>query len=245
MTKIRGAYRWAWLAFAVIAIVGLPLLVMRALVGAGIIDTLTVTLESPATGTVVYASTLTISGRTEGVADAVLIVVEPVQPSPTFIGYNDTARVIDGKFNTQLIPAYDGPPVEMVVRVYGVNDSERQTVKAESTLILASIADRPEGVYVDVLSPQVSDGVGGDEIGVNGRASGVPDGTLIIELVNSNGGVVDTQTLILPVSNLLDDVPWSIGLKPASTTGNAIVRITGADGTIYHNIPVVVSEAAG
>lgn len=245
MTKLRQSYRWVWLAFAVIAVIGLPLLVMRALVGAGVIDTLVVTLETPATGAVVYASTLSVSGRTEGVANAVLVVVEPVQPSVTFTGYTDTAPVVDGRFTVQFIPAYDGPPLEMAVRVYPSNDVERQNLKAEASFILASIAERPAGSYVDVLTPQPSDEVGGDEIGVSGRASGVVSGTLVVVLVDSNGAVLDTQNVVIPTANQLDDVPWMVGLKPAGAEGNAIIRVSDSDGTLYHTIPVILSEAAG
>lgn len=245
MTKLRQSYRWVWLAFAVIALVGLPLLVVRALIGAGVIDTLVVTLETPAAGTVVYTSTLTVSGQTEGVASAVMVWVQPVQTTPTFTGYTDVAPVVDGRFSVQFIPAYDGPPLEMVVRVYAMNDEQRATPKAESQFILASVAERPEGTYVDVLTPQTSDEVGGDEIGVSGRASGVPDETLIVTLTDSNGVTIDTQTIQLPVTNALDDVPWAVGLKPGATIGNAVIRVSGTDGTLYHTIPVIVSTAAG
>jgi len=234
-----------WLAFAVVALVGLPLLVIRGLIGAGVIDTLSVKLDTPAQGTVVYASSLTVSGQTEGVGSAVMVYVEPSILTPTFTGYSYAPEVVDGRFSVDFIPAYDGPPLQMVVRVYGVSDVERETLKAESTFILATVAERPAGMYVDVLTPQPGDEAGGDVIGVSGRASGVVGGVLTVVLVDSNAAVMDTQTVTLQTANLLDDVPWQANLKPGDGKGNAIIRVIGADGTVYQTIPVILSSAAG
>jgi len=216
-------YRWLWLAFAVVVVVGLPLLVIRALIGAGIIDTLSVMLNTPTRGAVVYDSILTVSGQTEGVGNAVMIYVEPSQASPTFPGYSYASEVVDGRFSVDFIPAYNGSPLEMVVRVYGVNDVARETLKAESVFVLATSDERPDGVYVDVLTPQPGDEVGGDVIGVSGRASGIMGGVLTVTLVDSNAVVMDTQTVTLQVVNLLDDVPWQANLKPADGKRNAII----------------------
>lgn len=245
MKRLRGSYRWAWLIFAVVALVGLPALVIRSLMVAGVIDTLTVTLETPAPGAVVYASTLTVTGRTEGFASAVWVEAVPLEPSATFTGYREAAPLVDGRFTLQFIPAYDGVPVPMAVRVYAVTDAERQTPKAEAEFTLASSAERPDGVYVDVLSPQTGDEAGGDLIRVEGRASGVPSGALVVELVDSNGQTLDSQTVTLRAANLLDDVPWQAALNPGEVAGSAIINVRGADGTPYQTVPVTLSAAAG
>jgi|GEM_PF-1880330 len=245
MKQVRGSYRWMWLAFAVVALVGLPLLVTRALIGAGVIDTLNVMLDTPVDGAVVYNSTLTVSGQTEGVGNVVMVYVEPSQPTPTFTGYSYAADVINGRFSVDFIPAYDGSPLQMVVSVYRVNDIAREMLKAKSVFILATAAERPDGVYVDVLAPQPGDEAGGDLIGVSGRASGVVGGALTVELSDSNAQIIDTRTITLQTTNLLDDVPWLANLKPRDAKGNAIIRIKGADGTLYQTIPVILSSAAG
>jgi len=129
--------------------------------------------------------------------------------------------------------------------VYRVNDIAREMLKAKSVFILATAAERPDGVYVDVLAPQPGDEAGGDLIGVSGRASGVVGGALTVELSDSNAQIIDTRTITLQTTNLLDDVPWLANLKPRDAKGNAIIRIKGADGTLYQTIPVILSSAAG
>jgi hypothetical protein len=189
---------------------------------------------------------LTVRGTTEGIASAVVVEVVPVVPSATFAGYTDLAPLtVDGRFAVQFVPTYDGPPVEMLARVYAVNDTARTAPKAEARFTLAALADRPTGEYVDVLTPLEGVEVGGDLIEVSGRASGVAGGTLTVELVDSAGTTLDTVTLELPTDNLLDDVPWSAALRPAGVTGSALVRVSGADGLVYRTIPVVLSSAAG
>lgn len=237
-------YRRMWLLFAVVAALGLPALVIRTLMLTGVIDTLSVRLETPADGAVIYASTLTVAGVTEGVGSAVFVEVVPAQPSATFIGYRDMPAVVDGRFVVQFVPSYDGPPIEMQVRVFNANDSARQTPKAAASFVLASVAERPDGAYIDILMPAAGDPVGGDEVGVRGRASGLAEGVLTVELVDSAGAVLDSQTVRLAAANPLDDVPWQVGLKPNGGSGSALVRVRAA-GLPEQVVPVVLSDAAG
>ena len=202
----------------------------------------TVTLDSPPDGAIVYSSALTVAGMAQGVNSGGFIVTVTDTSGGVIARHN--ARERDAAFSFEMIHRYSGEP-SMVTLTVTAADAPDDPPYVTRSVTLASPEHRPEGVYVDVLTPQMGDEIGGDEIDVRGRASGLEDRAFTVELVGGDGAVIDSVAVMLPPGYVTDDLPWQAVLDPGEATGSAIVRAVGSDGTEYALIPVILSAAAG
>ncbi len=201
-----------------------------------------ITLVSPPDGAIIYSSALTISGTAQGINGGGFIIT--VSDATGGLLTQKTALERDSAFNYELLHGYSGEPTAVTVRLTAA-DAPNDPPYATVYVTLASLEHRPEGVYVDISTPGLGDEIGGDVIAVQGRASGLQDPAFSVELVGSDGAVIDSVQITLPPSYIADDLPWSTALSPGATTGSAIIRVMAADGTQLAFVPVILSSAAG
>lgn len=201
-----------------------------------------ITLDSPPDGAIIYSSVLTVAGTAQGINSGGFIATVTDASGAVIARHNAAER--DSAFSFEMIHGYNGEPTPVTLTVTAA-DAPNDPPYVTRAVTLAAMAHRPEGSYVDVLTPQMGDEIGGDEIDVRGRASGLEDRTFTVELVGGDGAVIDSAAIVLPAGYVTDDLPWQAVLDPGEATGSAIVRVAGSDGTEYALIPVVLSAAAG
>lgn len=202
----------------------------------------TITLDSPPDGAIIYSSALTVAGTAQGVNSGGFIVAVADASGAVIARHNAPER--DAAFSFEMIHGYNGEPAPVTLKVTAA-DAPDDPAYLTRAFTLAGMEHRPEGVFVDVLTPQMGDEIGGDEIDVRGRASGLEDRAFTVELVGGDGAVIDSAEVVLPPGYIADDLPWQAVLNPGETTGSAIVRVVDSDGTEYGLVPVVLSSAAG
>lgn len=201
----------------------------------------TVTLDSPPDGAVIYASALGVSGTLADVA-AKPLLVRLIKPDGGVIAQ---ARVEaqQGEWSTEIIHGYTGEPTRVTVEVLPAQAVEAG-ILASSGIIVASLSERPDGAFINVVLPQDGTEIGGDEVLVMGTASGFPQNQLLVELVDSSGIVLDFETVTLRSRYAIDEIPWELSLTPQAYHGNAVVRVS-AEGEVLDTIAVIVTDAAG
>lgn len=202
----------------------------------------TITLDSPPDGAIIYSSALTVAGTAQGINSGGFIVTLADASGAVIARHNAAER--DTTFSFEMIHGYNGEPVPVLLKVTAA-DAPDDPAYVTRAVTLAAMDHRPEGVYIDVLTPQMGDETGGDEIDVRGRASGLESRAFSVELIGGDGVLVDAVEVLLPPGYIADDLPWQAALNPGEATGSAIVRVIGSDGTEYALIPVVLSSAAG
>lgn len=200
-----------------------------------------VTLTGPPDGAVIYASALRVSGTLADVDEKVLLV-RLSDPDATVIS-EASVNAEAGDWAIELVHDYSGEPVEVLVEVLPA-DAPDAGVMAAASILMAGLEHRPDGAFGDVIFPNQGTAVGGDQIVVTGRASGLPDQTFTVELVASDGTVLDSQTVTLAGPFALDDLPWQVDLSLTDYTGNAVVTVRFSD-ELTETIAVLVTDAAG
>ena len=202
----------------------------------------TIMLDSPPDGAIIYSSTLAVSGTAQGINSGGFITTVTDASGAVIARHQAAER--DRPFLFEMVHGYSGEPAPVTLTVTAA-DAPDDPPYVTRTFTLAAMEHRPEGVYVDILTPQMGDEIGGDEIDVRGRMSGLEDRRFTVELVGGDGAVIDEAEILLPPGYIADDLPWQAVLNPGEATGSAIVRVTGSDGTEYGLIPVVLSAAEG
>lgn len=229
------------------------LLVVVGLTGCGVLNpgptptpdplTGTVILTAPPEGAVIYASALYVAGTlTDSPANSLLIRLKEADGS--MLAEASTV-VVDGAWSLELVHGYDSTTEPLPVTVEVVPAAAPEAgVFASRGILFAPLAERPEGTFVQIITPEQGTEVGGEELPVSGTASGIEGMRFTVDLVDSRGGILSSQVVELAGRYPLDELPWQVVLNPGETTGNAIIRITLPDGTTQ-NIPVILTEAAG
>lgn len=202
----------------------------------------TVKLASPPPDTIVYSSAVTVAGVAEGVNAGGFIIT--LTDATGAVLARRTAPEHDLPFSYELIHGYSGEPTSATLTITAA-DAPDDPPYASVQIMLAALAHRPEGTYAYIISPEAGDEIGGDKIEVHGRISGVSAPSFAVELLNSNGTIIDSVIVTLPASYIADDLPWRAELNPKEETGSAILQIIGPDGAPIHSVPVVLSTAAG
>lgn len=199
-----------------------------------------VTLTSPADSAVIYSSALYAAGTAQGVNEFLLRLTNPEGSTvaETLVKPGD-----EGIWSVELVHGHTGDPSEITVSALAVGSAEAEPF-ASVRVLLAGIEHRPEGVFGDVLFPTEGAEVGGDFVRVEGRASGVLTGQFTVDLIDSFGAALASETVTISDPFAINDTPWSVELAPGEFTGSAVIQVTFADDFIVR-VPVVVSAAAG
>jgi len=201
-----------------------------------------VEITMPQSGSVIYAEAIQISGEVNGAAqqfDVRLVTLDETVIAET------TVDSQPGSWSVELIHDYTGEPTEIEIR----------TAQAEQTydsvsILLSDSSQRPDGTFGEVIIPADNTVLGGDSIPVEGRASGLPENQLTVELLNADGTVLDTQRITLQNPYFIDDVPWQTLVERGTYTGPATLRITYTEATsgepvIIDEVSMTLTEAAG
>lgn len=198
------------------------------------------TLLMPADDSLIYASALAVIGSSEGVNQAGLLL--SLTDESGKILSQATVAADQKTWAVELIHGYAGDRLPVLLSLRAADDPTAEAY-ATRKLTLAGFQHRPEGAFIDVLDPAPGVEVGGDEIGVTGRASGVGQ-TFIVQLVSSDGAILSESPVTLSSPYAIDDVPWQASLPTTGVTGSALIIIT-ANGIDTLRIPVVLSSSAG
>jgi hypothetical protein len=199
-----------------------------------------VTLLSPSQGSVIYASTVYVSGTLAAVEQKSLLV-RLIKPDGGVIAQ---ARVEAnaGEWRTEIIHGYTGEPTLVTVEVVPAIAAEAG-VLAQSDILFGVLSERPEGAFINILTPQDGLEVGGDTVQIMGTASGIEGNTLLVELIGDSGEVIGSETISLTGRYPIDETPWTAALTLGEYRGNAVLQVTG--GEVVERLTVLVGESAG
>jgi hypothetical protein len=200
----------------------------------------TVILTAPPEGAVIYASALYIAGTLDEVPEKALLV-RLVKPDGAIIAQS-RIDAVEGEWSTEIIHGYSGEPTPVTVEVVPATAAEAG-VLASRSILFGTLSERPEGAFINLITPQDGIEVGGDEVMVMGTASGLEENTLLVELIDSAQTVLDSEAVTLAGRYPIDEIPWSAALMPGEYRGNAVLRVTG--GEIEQRITVIVTDNAG
>jgi uncharacterized protein YceK len=199
-----------------------------------------VTLVSPPQGSVIYASTVYVSGSLAGI-DRKSLLVRLMKPDGGVIAQ---ARIeaTEGEWGAEIIHGYTGEPTPVTVEVVPAIAAEAG-VLAQSQILFGVLSERPEGAFINILTPQDGVEVGGDTVQIMGTASGIEGNTLLVELIGDSGEVIESETIVLMSRYAIDETPWTAALTPGEYRGNAVLQVTG--GEVIERLTVLVGESAG
>ncbi|GAB4508752.1 MAG: hypothetical protein OHK0046_02160 [Anaerolineae bacterium] len=201
-----------------------------------------VDIQTPQNSTIVYAETLFVSG---------IVQNPPQQFTLQLVGADDTVLATtdvntqQAMWQIEFVHGYTGSPTEATVRALS-----GEAIVDSTAILLSELEQRPEGIYGSLLTPINGTEVGGDLIQVTGRASGLPENSLTVDLVAPDGTVITSQNLTLNNPYFVDDVPWSVDLERGTYTGQATIQaytLSPRDGEKLElgQVIVTVIEAAG
>jgi hypothetical protein len=205
----------------------------------------TVTITFPASGTVIYAESLYLAGQASGDAPQ-SFRLEVVGTDDSVIASTQVDNA-SGDWQVELIHGYTGEPTEVTIQAVPL---EGEGLLASSSVLLSSIAYRPEGAYGFILLPGDGDTVGGDSIPVEGSVSGVFENTFTLVLLDSAENILDEQIITVFNPYFIDEVPYQADLAPGSYTGPAVIRaqITNAEGgdlIELGSVSITIDSSAG
>lgn len=203
-----------------------------------------ITIDSPQDGTVVYAETLYITGQTGSTAQNLKIELVDIDDN---VIAETTVNAQPGGWQIELPHGYTGDPSEVIVRAVNA-DAGSEQVYDSATILISDITHRPDGIFGSITYPANGIEVGGDMLLIEGRASGAPENTIIVELVGET--VIDSQVITLMNPYFVDEVPWQAELATNGYTGQATIQVyitSPQDGSqvILDSIIVTVITAAG
>jgi hypothetical protein len=210
------------------------------------IPTLTgVEIESPQSGTVIYAEMVYISGAVTG--ESRVFRLEMVDTEDNVLAQT-TLDEEPGDWTAELVHGYAGEPTEITIRA--VPDDGDETAFDTVSVLLADSSQRPAGSFGSILQPGDGVTLGGDSIPVEGMASGLFENEFILELIDEGGTTIDQEFVLLNNPYFIDEVPWQAVLSVSGYTGPAQIRayyIDAEDGSeqTLDSITIEISDAAG
>ncbi len=199
----------------------------------------TVTVSFPPEGAVIYASALHVAGTLADVPEQALLVRVVDANGGSLSETPLTAR--GGAWSLDIIHGYSGEARAVTVEVRAAAEPDAG-VMASARVTLAALEHRPEGAFVDVISPQDGMELGGDLLEIHGRVSGYE--TVRVALVGSDGTVIASGTAENGSPYRIDEIPWRVELPNPGFTGTASLTVYGDD-TLAQRLTVIMSAAAG
>ena len=200
---------------------------------------------TPATGSIIYSETLTISGTAndlppEGFTVRVITAQDDLLAETTL----RTADLDAGRWSLQIAHGYVGQPTEISVLAAAANPVIPGRYDVSSVLLLP-LSERPEGVFGSIRFPASDAVVGGDSIQVEGTLSGVADGRFTLALYERAGDLISEQPVVLDGYTALDEGVWTATVQTNSYVGPAVLRMTTPQqGTNGGETPLMLDELA-
>jgi hypothetical protein len=184
----------------------------------------------PLDGSTVYAESLSLRGTAQGLANNTF-TLEVVGVDDEIIA-RSSVTATDGQWAVE-------PESDLTSELrYDVG-----------TVVLAGISYRPEGTFGSITSPAPNSTVGGEIVPVNGLASGLFEGTLLVGMYGADGTEISRVVLTIG-DQYYNLVPWLAELPTNAYIGLAEIRAfyeQASDGkpVIIASIQVTVTQEAG
>ena len=156
-----------------------------------------------------------------------------------------TVAVQDGQWQLELLPGYSGVPTEVSIRALAT-DATITTPYYQRLVLLGSLKYRPEGRFAQITGGIAADGsAGGESLQISGRSSGLADGELRLQLLNTDRAVISETSIATHNPYLLDEMPWTADIDTESYTGPARLQLVDPGGEMLDSRPVTLDTAAG
>jgi len=203
-----------------------------------------VTIDQPASGAIIYAETIRLSGTATDIPAEGFVLRLSVNEETVV---ESTIQPEDGVWSVQWVHEYTGEPTEATLIALSPNPLILPEYTT-SLIVLSSLEYRPEGVFGRLLFPNAEEVLGGDQLQVRGTASGIPENTLRIVLEN-NAGIISEQTVMVENPFFVDEMIWSADLPVTGETGPATIRVFYTDETgedvLIDEVGIMLSIVAG
>jgi hypothetical protein len=189
-----------------------------------------VDILTPATGSIIYAETLTIAGTAanlpaEGFTVRVVTARDQLLAQTTL----HNADLDNGTWSLDIAHGYTGDPTEISVTAAAANPVIPGDYDVSSVLLLP-LAQRPAGVFGVIRSPAEGAVMGGDLIQIEGTLSGVADKAFTLVLSRRDGDVISEQQIQLAGYTPLDEGVWRAQIPTEGYVGPVVLRMRlGAD----------------
>ena len=199
-----------------------------------------VDIVSPSSGSIIYAEVLSITGTLTGSPQR--FSVQIVTPDDVVIAQADVDSQ-PGEWSVEIPNPLTDEPIEAEIRL--VASAE---IFDRASVLLDDLANRPAGIYGSVNSPRAGMELGGDNVIVEGRASGVE--TITIQLFDDTA-VNIISTVIVPLNNpyFVDDVTWQAEVPINGYVGSGLVTVyftpPDSENPNVEVVPIVITQAAG
>ncbi len=203
-----------------------------------------VTIQTPQTGAMIYSPTLYLSGAANLPSNQFRLTVINALDETLL---DTLITVQDGRWSYDMPNAPTGDPIEVTISALPATGGlDLDTV----SVVLASEAQRPAGVYGAILAPFEGDTVGGEIIPVSGTASGLFEGALNVDLTKPDGTIISGIVLTVENPGMIDEVPWQTEISTSNYRGPAVLHAyyhSAKDGTpvTLAKVAITVAEAAG
>jgi hypothetical protein len=204
-----------------------------------------VTIRHPQSGAFLYAPTLYFYGSGENLTGNQFRLTAVTASDETIV---DTVITVEnGTWSYEIANPNVGDPIEVAINALpAAGGAELDSV----SVVLATEAQRPEGVFGTIISPIEGETVGGESIPVSGTASGLFEGTMNLGLETPDGEEFSGIVITVENPGMMDEVPWQADLATNDYRGPAVLRAyyhSAKDGTVMTlaTVPITISEAAG
>ncbi|MEO0598064.1 MAG: Gmad2 immunoglobulin-like domain-containing protein, partial [Chloroflexota bacterium] len=201
----------------------------------------------PMSGSIIYSETILLEGSAADLpAEGFELVL--FTPDDTVIAQT-TVQPAGDTWSVELVPDYTGDPTELTVMARPVGGDGSTDYDIES-LLLSSLAQRPEGAFGQITVPQADTTIGGDTIPVSGRGSGFFENSFVIILEDNEGNLISETPVTMQNPNFVDEMPWETEIPRNDYVGIATLRMAYQDAesgemVTVDSVEVTVTEVAG
>jgi hypothetical protein len=203
-----------------------------------------VTFRFPQSGAFIYAPTLYFAGQAENLPGNQFHLTAVTASDENIV---DTMITVEnGQWTYEIPNPHTGDPIEVSINAMTTGGVELDS----ESIVLATEAQRPEGVFGTIISPIEGETVGGESIPVSGTASGLFEGTMNLGLETPEGEEVSGIVITVENPGMMDEVPWQADLATNNYRGPAVLRAyyhSAKDGSVVTlaTVQITVAEAAG
>lgn len=207
-----------------------------------------VNITFPMSGSIIYAETIILQGTASDIP-VEGFQIQLITPDDSIISEATVQADDDGSWSIEIVHEYTGDPTEVTILARPTASDSTLDYDIVS-ILLATLDNRPDGVFGSILSPAEGTAIGGDFMLISGRASGLFENMFALILENTEGELITEIPVSLNNPNFIDDMLWEAELPRNDFIGNGTLRIVYQDmesGDIVEmdSINIVVSSVAG
>ncbi|MGJ3237533.1 MAG: hypothetical protein ACFE0Q_02395 [Anaerolineae bacterium] len=208
-----------------------------------------VDITYPMNSAIIYSETLFVEGTSSDIPEEGF-QIQVVSAEDALIAEATVLPNDDGQWVLELVPEYEGDPVEVTIAAASPTLPDAPAYDVAS-VVLATLDSRPqEGAFGEITTPTDGDQVGGDTILVSGRGSGLFENGFVLVLADSDGETIVETPVTIYNPYFVDDVLWEAELPREDFIGNGTIRMDYIDAAtgdviILDEVDVTVSSAAG